>query len=78
MSAEKFLAEVKGRLNVASYMESERLWLADVDAPRLVAMVELAIGRLRGHAESSLYDTEAKWATGVLAELDCIAGGEVG
>lgn len=42
---------------------------------RLVAMVELARGRLQGFAESSLYEVEANWAVGVLRELDRIAGG---
>lgn len=45
-------------------------------APTLARIADLAIGRLKGHAESSLYDEESKWASGVLTELDRIAKGE--
>lgn len=53
----------------------KRLKLAEA-APILARIADLAIGRLKGHAESSLYDDESKWASGVLAELDRIAKGE--
>lgn len=42
--------------------------------PLLVEALELAVGRLTGHANSTLYDAESKWAAGVLTEIDRILG----
>lgn len=43
---------------------------------RLLAALEVASGRIRGLAESSPYDGEAKWAEGVLGEIAAILEGK--
>ncbi len=42
---------------------------ARTDLPLVVRALKVAICRLEGHANSSLYDEEAKWAEGVLGEI---------
>jgi hypothetical protein len=42
---------------------------------RLQAGVTLALGRLRGSAESNPHDTEAKWAASVVDEVESIING---
>lgn len=51
---------------------TERLYFKLKAAQTLAKVAQLAVGRLRGLAESSLYDEEAKWATGVIEEIDRI------
>lgn len=44
--------------------------------PRFREMVKLLMGRIRGHGESTLYESESKWAAEVLEEVEQIAKGE--
>ena len=46
---------------------------ARIAAPKLARMLKVAIGRIRGLGQSTLYDAESKWARNILAELDRIA-----
>lgn len=54
-----------------------RRWLNGMakNEPRFRDALNLCVGRLRGLAESSLYDAEAKWAASVLGEVKRLLGG---